>query len=445
MKKMSVLILIFLVIPLANAENTQFKVYFFVSEGCPHCAAEKEFIDEIKGSYPGMELLVYDVTNSKEEFDLFIDFCVAYNVVQMTPAIFIGNDAVSGFDSRETTGAQIREKLDYCSTHKCIDPMEKVEGFEGIPKEQAVEISKVDFLVQGLLEDYPNATSEVDIGENIYTVKWIAKDRTVYVDVDLKGRILASREEKTEVMTVPFFGEIDPSQINLPLLTVVIGGLDGFNPCAIWVLCFLLTLLLYVRSRTKMLIVGLIFVFTSGFVYFLFMTAWLNLFLLIGYVDIVRIIIGIVAVTAGVVNMKDFFFFKKGVSLTIPESQKPGLVRRMRNLIREESMIALIVGTIALAFFANLVELLCSAGFPAIYTRILTLNALPSFQYYIYLVAYNVVYVIPLFIIVMIFVFTMGRRKVSEKQGRILKLISGSLMLALGLLLILAPALLIVG
>ncbi len=437
--------MIFLVIPLANAENTQFKVYFFVSEGCPHCAAEKEFIDEIKGSYPGMELLVYDVTNSKEEFDLFIDFCVAYNVVQMTPAIFIGNDAVSGFDSRETTGAQIREKLDYCSTHKCIDPMEKVEGFEGIPKEQAVEISKVDFLVQGLLEDYPNATSEVDIGENIYTVKWIAKDRTVYVDVDLKGRILASREEKTEVMTVPFFGEIDPSQINLPLLTVVIGGLDGFNPCAIWVLCFLLTLLLYVRSRTKMLIVGLIFVFTSGFVYFLFMTAWLNLFLLIGYVDIVRIIIGIVAVTAGVVNMKDFFFFKKGVSLTIPESQKPGLVRRMRNLIREESMIALIVGTIALAFFANLVELLCSAGFPAIYTRILTLNALPSFQYYIYLVAYNVVYVIPLFIIVMIFVFTMGRRKVSEKQGRILKLISGSLMLALGLLLILAPALLIVG
>lgn len=445
MKKMIVLILIFLVIPLTNAENAQFKVYFFVSEGCPHCATEKEFIDEIKGNYPGMELLIYDVTNSKEEFDLFIDFCVAYNVVQMTPVIFIGNDAVSGFDSRETTGVQIREKLDYCSTHKCIDPMEKVEGFEGIPKEQAVEISKVDFLVQSLLEDYPNATFEVDIGENIYTVKWVAKDRTVYVDVDLKGRILASREEKTEVMTVPFFGEIDPSQINLPLLTVVIGGLDGFNPCAIWVLCFLLTLLLYVRSRTRMLIVGLLFVFTSGFVYFLFMTAWLNLFLLIGYVDIVRIIIGIVAVTAGVVNMKDFFFFKKGVSLTIPESQKPGLVRRMRNLIREEGMIALIVGTIALAFFANLVELLCSAGFPAIYTRILTLNALPSLQYYMYLVAYNIVYVIPLFVIVMIFVFTMGRRKVSEKQGRILKLISGSLMLALGLLLILAPELLIVG
>jgi thiol-disulfide isomerase/thioredoxin len=445
MRKIAYLMLIFMAIPLVSSENNQFIVYFFVSEGCPHCALEKEFLDEIQDDYPGMEIRMYDATSGKEEYELFQDFCAAYNVTAITPVIFIGNDYVSGFVSKETTGLEIQEKLDYCLEHGCIDPLEKVRGIGEMTKETAIELSKSDPLVSNLLRDFPNATPEVNIGDEIYTVKWTAKDRTVYVDIDLGGTVLGSREEKTAVLSVPVIGEIDPSQVNLPLLTVVIGGLDGFNPCAIWVLCFLLTLLLYVRSRTRMILVGLIFVSTSAFVYFLFMTAWLNFFLLIGYVDVMRILIGIVAITAGIVNMKDFFFFKKGVSLTIPESRRPGLIRRMRTLIGEESAIALIVGTIALAFFANIVEFLCSAGFPAIYTRILTLNALPDIQYYLYLVVYNIIYVIPLFVIVMVFVVTMGRRKVTERQGRILKLFSGALMLLLGVLLILSPELLIVG
>jgi len=445
MKKMVFIILIFLITPFVNSENNDFKVYLFWSDGCPHCEAEKEYLNEIKDNYPGIEIIMYDATGSIEEYNLLKEFCDAYNVTFITPLIFIGNECVPGYVSKETTGLEIKEKLDYCLEHGCIDPMEKVKGIGEMTKEKAVEISKNDPLVQDLLKDFPNAGYEVDIGEEKYIVKWTAKNRTVYVEIDLIGKILNSWKEKTELITIPFFGEIDPSKINLPLLTIVIGGLDGFNPCAIWVLCFLLTLLIYVRDRKRMLVVGLIFVSTSAFVYFLFMTAWLNLFLLIGYVDIMRIIIGIIAVTAGIVNMKDFFFFKKGISLTIPESKKSGLIKRMRNLTQEKSMAALFIGTIALAFFANLIELLCSMGLPAIYTRILTLNALSSIQYYLYLVAYNIIYVIPLFTIVIVFVITMGRRKLSERQGRILKLVSGLLMLTLGLLLILKPEILIVG
>jgi cytochrome c biogenesis protein CcdA/thiol-disulfide isomerase/thioredoxin len=445
MKKMAFIILIFLILPFVSSENNDFKVHLFWSDGCPHCEDEKEYLNEIKDNYPGMEIIMYNATGSIEEYNLLKEFCDAYNVTFITPIIFIGNECVPGYVSKETTGLEIKKKLDYCLEHGCIDPMDKVKGMGEMTKEKAVEISKNDPLVQDLLKEFPNASSEVDIGEEIYTVKWVAKNRTVYVDIDLKGNILDSREEKTELISIPFIGKIDPSEISLPILTIVIGGLDGFNPCAIWVLCFLLTLLIYVRDRKRMLVVGVIFVSTSAFVYFLFMTAWLNFFLLIGYVDIVRIVIGIVAVTAGIVNMKDFFFFKRGISLTIPESKKPGLIKRMRNLIKEESMVPLIIGTITLAFFANLIELLCSAGFPAIYTRILTLNALPSIQYYLYLVAYNIIYVIPLLVIVMVFVITMGRRKLNERQGRILKLISGALMLILGLLLLLKPEILIVG
>ena len=445
MRKMAFIISILLVFPSIIAEENEFTVHLFWSEGCPHCEEEKEFLAEIQDDYPGMEVVMYEVSLDIESYHLLEEFCDAYNVIFTTPAIFIGNECIPGFVDRETTGQKIRESLDYCRDHGCIDPMDKVRGIGEISQEKAVEISRNDALVKDLLDEFPNASHEADIGDEKYIVKWIAKNRTVYVDINLAGEILDSREETTKSISVPFFGEVDPGEISLPLLTVIVGGLDGFNPCAIWVLCFLLTLLIYVRNRRRMLIVGSIFVFTSALVYFLFMTAWLNFFLIIGYVDTVRILIAIVAVTAGIVNMKDFFFFKKGISLTIPESKKPGLIKKMRTLIKEESTVPLVIGTVALAFFANLIELLCSAGFPAIYTRILTLNALPRITYYLYLVAYNTVYVIPLFVIVMIFVFTMGKRRLTENQGRILKLVSGVMMLMLGLLLLLNPEILVVG
>lgn len=249
-------------------------------------------------------------------------------------------------------------------------------------------------------------------------------------------------EQEPSKIQLPLIGEVDPAKVSLPLLTIIIAGVDGFNPCAIWVLVFLLTLLIYSQSRARMLLIGGIFVFASALVYFMFMTAWLNLFLFLGYATIVRLAVGLVAMLMGAINMKDFFFFKKGFSLVIPESAKPGLIARMRATINAEALPAMILGTIALASAANFVELLCTAGFPAIYTRILTLQGLPTLSYYLYLVLYNLIYVLPLATIVAVFAVTMGAKKFTEKQGRILKLISGALMLILGLLLIFKPELL---
>jgi cytochrome c biogenesis protein CcdA len=155
-----------------------------------------------------------------------------------------------------------------------------------------------------------------------------------------------------------------------------------------------------------------------------------------------RIIIAIIAITAGLINIKELFWFKKGVSLTISDKQKPKLFEKMRKIIHEQSTAIAIIGTIALAIFVNFIELLCTAGLPAVYTNILTLNNLPWLSYYLYLLLYNIVYIIPLFIIVLVFVFTMGRHKFTEKQGKILKLISGILMLLLGLIMLIRPELL---
>lgn len=201
-------------------------------------------------------------------------------------------------------------------------------------------------------------------------------------------------------------------------------------------------MLIYARSRKRMLLIGFTFVFFSALVYFLFMAAWLNFFLIVGQIKIVTAVAGIIAVIISLINVKDFFFFKKGVSLTISDSAKPKLFERMRNLIKATSLPSMMLGTIFLAAAANMYELLCTAGFPMLFTRILTLNNLSTMQYYSYLVLYNLVYVIPLTIIVIVVTITLGARKLTEKQGEKLKLISGIMMLLLGGVLLFKPELL---
>jgi hypothetical protein len=241
---------------------------------------------------------------------------------------------------------------------------------------------------------------------------------------------------------LPLIGDIDLRSWSLPLVTLVLAAVDSFNPCAFFVLLFLLSLLVNARDRTRMLIIGGLFVTVSGLVYFLFMAAWLNVFLVFGELVWMTLAAGALALVFGLLNLKDYFFFGRGPSLSVPEGAKPSLFRRMRQLISAESLPAMLAGTLVLAVLANSYELLCTAGFPMVFTRLLTLNELPGATYYGYLALYCTVYVIPLLVIVGIFVRTLGRRKLSNREGRVLKLLSGLMMSGLGLVLLVDPLLL---
>ena len=233
---------------------------------------------------------------------------------------------------------------------------------------------------------------------------------------------------------IPFIGRLNISDFSLPAQTIILGALDSFNPCSFFVLLFLMNLLLYAGSRRKMFMIGAIFIFFSGFFYFIFMSALLNVFLLTESIFIITVVAGVIALCLGAINIKDFFFFKKGVSLSIPEDKKPKLYERVRNLVKNSYLPTVIGGTIFLAASVNTYELLCTLGFPLIFTRSLTLNHLSGLQYYTYIFFYNVVYVIPLIVIVLLFVFTLGKIKLSEWHGRILKLVSGIMMVSFGVL-----------
>jgi len=241
------------------------------------------------------------------------------------------------------------------------------------------------------------------------------------------------------VFSVPLLGDIGLDGYSLPLMTVLIAGLDAFNPCAFFVLLFLLSMLVHQHSRARMLAIGGVFVLTSGLMYFAFMAAWLNLFQLLGNLAWVTLAAGAMALIVGLINVKDFFLFGRGVSLSIPESRKPAIYQRARAILTAGSVPAMLAATVLLAVAVNFYELLCTAGFPMVYTRLLTLQDMGPGTHYLYLALYNAVYVIPLAVIVGVFAFTLGARKLSEREGRLLKLMSGLMMLQLGMLLVLAP------
>lgn len=262
---------------------------------------------------------------------------------------------------------------------------------------------------------------------------------------ELERRLIACHKNlknTEEAFELPMLGKVHYQDFSLPVFTMIIATLDAFNPCAFFVLFFLLSLIVHQRSRMRIAAIGGTFVLFSGLMYFLFMAAWLNLFLLTGQLSYITAIAGLIAIGAGLVNIKEFFYFKQGLSLSIPDSAKPKLYQRMRGLVEAGQWPAMLAASGILAITANSYELLCTAGLPMIYTRVLTLNELNSYQYYLYLVFYNLVYIIPLLIIVSIFTYTLGSKKLSETEGRLLKLLSGAMMMGLGGMLLFMPDLL---
>jgi thiol-disulfide isomerase/thioredoxin len=370
-------------------------LFYFYSPTCPHCQAAKPWLEQFAQENPWLQIKQYSVKDNRENARLYFNTAKSLGVEALsTPGFMFCRQVVIGFDAVETSGEQLGEALQACHERRLSSPP-------------------------------PSAAAGTADGSGTAAVA------------------SAAEEKAGTTVSVPFLGTIDAKALSLPVLTVVLAGMDAFNPCAFFVLLFLLSLLVHAKSRTRMAIVGGTFVLFSGLVYFVFMAAWLNVFLIAGELRVITFIAGLVALLVAILNIKDYFWFKAGPSLSIPDAAKPGLFKRMREVVTSGSMGPMLLGTVLLAIVANSYELLCTAGFPMVYTLTLTkAHDLETWQYYAWLGVYNVIYVIPLLVIVTVFTKTMGARKLSEAEGRLLKLISGFMMLGFALVLLLAPSLL---
>ncbi|MCA9617667.1 MAG: hypothetical protein KC731_01510 [Myxococcales bacterium] len=274
-----------------------------------------------------------------------------------------------------------------------------------------------------------------------YLVGFQGDASVIQLEALLKGEDAAASHQG--IVHLPLIGDVDPSRLSLPAFTLLVGLVDGINPCAMWVLLVLLGILTHVKSKTRLLLFGGAFVVMSGVVYFLFMTIWVSLFALMGLSRAITIVLGAVVLVMGLINLKETIWFKKGVSLVIPDAVKPKIYKRMRGITRAASLPAALLGVLTLAFFVNLIELGCTLGLPAIYTRVLTLRQdLGAAGRYLFIALYNLAYVVPLAIIVLAYAVTFHRMTLSERGAKILKGVSGVLLVVFGLILILAPELL---
>ena len=357
----------------------------FVREGCPHCAKAEEFLAQLQKERPALKVTVRDVQKEPAALERLKQLAREQHAGAVrVPAIYVGGQLIIGYSDEASTDKLIRSAL------------------------------------AGQVAKGTNTGSACEAEESLSCPQ---------------GGAAAAPEP--EPFEISFLGRtLTLDDVGLPAFTLAMGTLDGFNPCSMWVLLLMISLLAPLNDRRRMFAIAGTFVLIQGIAYFLFMAAWLNLFLVIGLSRASQLIIAAIAIFAGVVNLKDFFAFNVGFSLSIPEKAKPGIYSRMRSILHAESLAAAIVGAIILAILVQIVEFLCTSGFPALFTRILTLRELDTAAYYSYLLLYIAAYMLDDIIILTIGVVMLSRHRLQEKEGRVLKLVSGLVMIGLGIYLI---------
>ena len=408
MKKLKKLLFVFLIailfIPSVKAKNTV-DIYLFYSKTCPHCAKEKEYLNKIEKKYDNIKVHKYEISEkySTELFTLVDESLEDNN--QYVPYTIISTRSLVGFN--EYTQDEIEKYIDICSTYDCYNLVDDVI------KDNTSKI-----------EEVKKAKSEL----NEYLNNKNKKEKN-------------SKKQSEEYMKVPLLGKINVKRVSLPLIAFSIGLVDGFNPCAMWVLIFLISMLLGMKNRKRMWIIGLTFLFISGLIYLLFMMAWLGIFKNLGNVRIVQILISIVAIIGALVNFNSFNKERKkdaGCQVVDKEKRKT-IINKVKKFTSEKSLFLALIGVISLAISVNIVELACTAGLPALFTQILILNKLSMPLYILYMIIYIIAYMLDDIIVFSIAMITLKMTGITNKYNKYSHLIGGIIMLLIGCLMLFKP------
>ena len=393
MKKFLIfLITLFLLLPIGvNAESTIIDIHLFYSKTCPHCKQEKEYLSELEKEDESIQVHLYEVSSDKENSQLLdkvqklIDGESNY-----VPYTVIGSKYKVGFNN--STKLEIEN----------IIKSYKEEGYVDI----------VGGIVDGSITE-----------DNIS--KYIEKSD---VEVD-------------DTVDIPILGKVNPKNVSLPLLAIVMGLVDGFNPCAMWILLFLISMLLGMKNRKKMMYLGSLFIVASASVYLLFMLAWLNIVMSVTEIKWVQILIALVALIGGVINIRSYIksLGKDSGCEVVDDTKRKKIFGKIRKFTSEKSLILASIGVVALAVSVNVVELACSAGLPVLFTNILAINEVSSNLSSIYILIYILFFMLDDLIVFNVAMFTLKVTGVTTKYTKYTHLIGGIIMLLIGILLIFKP------
>jgi thiol-disulfide isomerase/thioredoxin len=388
-------------------------VYFFWGDGCPHCAHAKPFLAELEKRYPSVVVREYEVWNNPNNRNAFFGITSKFGFEPTAvPTFFVGDRYWIGY-SEDPYAREIETAVAACVRDGCPDAG------------------------AGVIEPLPTPTSA-----SIVRGQAVARAANEGASVAEIAPAPAPIAPAASTLTLPLLGAVDLGAQSLFLSTALIAFVDGINPCSLWVLSVLLALTIHTGSRRKVFVIGFVFLTVTSLVYMLFIAGLFTMFTVLDWVPWIQALVALVALIFAVINIKDYFWYKEGVSLTIADDQKPGLYRSMRRVLAAgDSMPALIGATIVMSAGASLVEFSCTAGFPMLWTNLLTAQGVTAGTFIVLLGLYMLIYQLDEIIIFTAAVIGLRASKLEEKQGRILKLIGGMLMLVLALVMLVNPSL----
>lgn len=389
---------LFTFIPSTKAlEENIVNIHLFYSKVCPHCAKEIKVINELEKKYNKLKVYKHE-TSTQEAYELLKKVENHFNIkVKTVPFTVIGEKYYSGY-SEENTKKEFVEIIEVYSKTGYKDIVGEYMGNIELPKEEI------------------NNNTKDNIDD------------------------LIKEEKNNKIVNIPLIGKINLKNLAIPLVTIIIGLLDGFNPCAMWVLLFLISMLLGMKDKKRMWSLGLAFIITSSLIYFLFMVAWLNITSIITKVTLFRTIIAIIALIGGSINFYSYLKTRKETGCNVIDDKKRAKIfDKIKKFTHEKSFILALLGIISLAITVNLVELACSAGLPVMYIEILNMNNLSNLEYYLYIILYVIFFMLDDIIVFTVAMISLELTGFSTKYGKLSKLIGGILLIAIGILMLIKP------
>lgn len=376
-------------------------VYLFYGDWCPHCAREEGFLQELQAKRWDFEIKTYEIWYDKNNRDLLSRLSkVCWTDVSGVPFTLIGEETIVGFWGKKTTGKKIISAIENCEQNVCRDLVK--------------ELDKKDC------------------------------DTVVKNEVEENQKTWEGEDEK--MLDLPFFWSINLKNFSLPIITIIIGTLDWFNPCAMWILLFLISMLIGMKSKPKMWILGGTFIFVSALVYFFFMTTWLNLIEFLWFITWIRTGIWLFALLWWWYNIYQYIKSKKTSWCTVVSDKKrKKIFEKIKNIVHEKTFWIALIGISILAVSVNLIELLCSAWLPVVFTQILEVNNLLVREKYLYIILYVFFFMLDDLLVFFISIKTLELTWITTKYTRYNHVVWGVLMLIIGILLILKPELLMFG
>lgn len=390
-------------------------IYFFWGNGCPHCAQAGIYFGELQQQYPRLEVQAFEVWYNEENAALMGQVATGFGFEpQFVPTIFIGDKYWTGYS--EDIAVEIKNTIDQYmvtgDTNKAAQFLNGVTG-TGLPQEEVIPVS-------------PASTSTPTQNVEPTPTPEVAETETP-----------ASQRE----VNIPLIGRVDLSHQSALVTTLIIALVDGFNPCSIWVLSMLLSITLHSGSRKKVLLIGLVFLTVTAAVYALFISGLFTIFKVVRFMGWIQVVVALVALFFALVNIKDYFWYKEGLSFTIDDKNKPGIYKNIRRVMDAgDSFWGLVGGTVVLALGVSLVEFACTAGFPVMWTNLLNAQNVTNLTFVLLLILYMLIYQLDELGLFLVAVFSLKANKVEEKHGRILKLIGGVLMLSLAVVMLVKPS-----